>query len=116
MSALIAAGCASHARWGRASLVTSQAARTIPIQVTDHGFSTGTITVRAGETVELVFTRTTEHTCAKRVVLSLDAEQRVERDLPVGVPVAVDLHFDRPGELGYSCSMGMFGGAIEVEP
>lgn len=112
----VAIGCASSRPWGRASLLAGHPERTIEIAVSQRGFSLSRVTVHAGETVELVFTRTTERTCAKRVVVSLDADHRIERDLPVGVPVALTLHFDRPGELGYSCSMGMFGGVIDVEP
>ena len=111
-----AADCGSQRPWGRASLLAGAPARTIEIDVSEHGFSTAKVPVRVGETVEIVFKRTTERTCAKRVVVSLDANQRVERDLPVDAPVALTLHFDRPGELGFSCSMGMYGGVIDVEP
>ena len=116
ISGILAVGCASGPPWGRASLLARRPQRTIEIAVSQHGFSRSRVTVHAGETVDLVFTRTTEHTCAKRVVVSLDVDQRIERDLPVGTPVALTLHFDHPGELGYSCSMGMFGGVIDVEP
>ena len=114
--ALAAAGCASQRPWGRAGLVTASASREVDIEVSQRGFSTTSVPVRVGETVEIVFTRTTERTCAKRVVVSLDAGQRVERALPVGAKVALTLHDDRPGELGFSCSMGMYGGVIDVEP
>ena len=113
---ILAVGCASSRPWGHASLLAGHPQRTIEIAVSQHGFSLSRVIVHVGETIEVVFTRTTERTCAKRVVVSLDADQRVERDLPVGVPVALTLRFDRSGELGYSCSMGMFGGVIDVEP
>lgn len=116
MSSIVAVGCASSTPWGRASLLAGQPQRSVEIAVSQHGFSLARVTAHTGETINLIFTRTTERTCAKRIVVSLDADQRIQRDLPVGIPVAVTLHFDRPGELGYSCSMGMYGGVIDVEP
>ena len=113
---LLAPACASQPPWGRANLLAGTPSREVDVEVSQHGFSTTKVPVRVGETIQLVFKRTTEHTCAKRVVVSLDADRRVERDLPVGAPVALTLHFDRPGELGFSCSMGMYGGVIDVEP
>ena len=115
-AAVLVSACASPRPWGAATMVPSPPARTVTIEVSNHGFSTTQVPVHVGEVVTLVFDRTTEHTCAKRVVLSLDADRRVERDLPVGTPVAITLRFDHPGELGYSCSMGMYGGVIDVAP
>jgi len=74
------------------------------------------VTVTAGEVVDLVFTRTVEHTCVTTVIVSLDARTRIERPLPVDVPITVTLRFapNQRGELGFSCPMSMIGGAIDV--
>ncbi|HVV85901.1 MAG TPA: cupredoxin domain-containing protein [Kofleriaceae bacterium] len=93
---------------------TAPVARTVAITIGEHGFEPDRVEARAGEEVELVFTRRVEHTCVTRVVLSLDADRRIERDLPLDRPVVVRLSFDRPGELGFSCPMGMHAGVITI--
>lgn len=112
----ITAACASQPPSGRATAVATLAARTIDVEVQRHVFSPATIDVRRDETVTLVFTRTAERTCAKRVVISIDGSHKVERDLPLNKHVPVTLHFDQAGEIEYACSMGMMGGVIKVGP
>lgn len=114
--AMSLAACASHAPWGHAVEVRdpAPAARQIAITISEHGFEPDRIEAATGEEVELVFTRRVAHTCVTRVVLSLDADRRIERELPRDQPVVVRLTFDRPGELGFSCPMGMYAGVIEI--
>lgn len=116
--ALVAAtflGCASRTPWGRAALAPPAAAtRVVAIEVTRHGFEPKRIVVQSGETVTFTFTRRVERTCVTSVVISLDAEERIERELLVDEAVAITLRFDAPGELGMSCPMDMYGATIEV--
>lgn len=113
--AVLSLSCVAHTDWGRAVVVApAPATRTIEIAIREEGFVPHDITVKQGETVTLVFKREVERTCVKRVVVSLDNEHSVERELPRGIPVAVSLRFDHPGELGYSCAMAMVGGSILV--
>ena len=109
------AACAAPMPWGHAvEPVRGDAGRPIPIAITKHGFDPSEISVAAGETVRLIFTRRVERTCVKRVVVSLDQDRTLERDLPLDTPVSVTLQFDRPGELGYACPMARHGGKIVV--
>lgn len=113
--AIALVGCAPRTPWGRATVApASTATRVVPIEVTRDGFVPKRIVVRTGEAVTLTFTRRVERTCVTHVVLSLDAETRIERELPVGEPVAITLRFDAPGEIGMSCPMNMHGATIEV--
>ncbi len=110
-------GCGSHRPWAHAAeAVPGPSSRAIRVAVAERGFEPDRVVVQAGETVELIFTRTVEHTCVTSVVVSLDADTRIERGLPLGVAVTVTLAFAReqPGELGFACPMGMHGGVIEV--
>jgi plastocyanin domain-containing protein len=94
---------------------TSTTARRIDITVTEDGFTPDRIRVGHSEPLTLAFTRQTNRTCAKDVVLELGNDQKLERDLPLGRTVLIDVSFEKAGELRYGCSMDMITGAISVE-
>ena len=110
------AACTAGQPWGRAHVVapSSEGGRSIDIAASRTEFAPDRVRVHLGETVHFRFTRTAERTCAREVVVSLDAKHRIRRDLPVGIPVEITLVFDEPGELGFTCGMEMLGGTIEV--
>ena len=109
------AACAAPFSWGKAEVVEpGSSARVETIAVTMKGFVPGQVDVHRGEAVTLVFTRQVERTCVKRVILALDGERKIERDLPRGQPVAITLRFDRAGEIGFSCPMEMHGGRVLI--
>jgi plastocyanin domain-containing protein len=90
------------------------AAQRIEIQVTRSGFEPGYVKVPAKKPVSLVFTRKTDQTCTKSVVLSLGDGKKIEKDLPLDTPVQIDVTFAKAGKLGYACSMDMNKGVIVV--
>jgi len=85
------------------------------IAITRNGFEPGTITVPAHTPVTLVFTRKTDQTCAKTVVVTVDDGKTIERELPLDTPVEIAATFPRAGTLGYACSMHMNKGTIVVQ-
>lgn len=87
----------------------------LAIDVTPQGFAPDKLAVHAKEPVTLVFTRKTEQTCAKRVVIQVDDHTKIERDLPLDKPVEVAVTFPRAGTLGYACAMNMTKGVIVVQ-
>jgi plastocyanin domain-containing protein len=89
--------------------------RRIEIQVTKRGFDPAEVTVPAKTPVTLVFTRKTEATCAKTVVLTLDDGSKIERALPLDKPVEIAATFPKAGTLGYACTMNMTKGTIVVQ-
>ncbi len=93
---------------------TKPAAR-IEIAVTKRGFDPGTIRVPARQPLMLVFTRKTDETCTKTVVVTLDDGKKLERALPLDKPVEIAVTFPKAGKLGYACSMDMSHGTIVVE-
>ena len=87
----------------------------IAIAVTARGFDPDAITVPAKTPLTLVFTRTTDQTCTKTVVITLDDGKNIERDLPLDKPVEIAVTFPKAGKLGYACSMDMTKGVIVVK-
>ena len=83
--------------------------------MTTHGFDPDAINVPAKKPVTLVFTRKTDQTCTKSVVLTLGDGKKVERELPLDKPVEVAVTFPKAGKLGYTCSMNMTKGIIVVQ-
>jgi plastocyanin domain-containing protein len=86
----------------------------IAIGVTESGFTPDHITVPADQPVALVFTRTTEKGCVKRVVVHTSADRTVEKALPLNKPVEIVATFAKGGELRYACGMDMVSGTITV--
>ena len=107
--AIVFAGAAS------ADSPAPKAASRIDIAVTTSGFNPDNISVPAKKPVTLVFTRKTDSTCAKSVVLTMDDGKKIERDLPLDKPVELAVTFPKAGKLGYACSMDMAKGIVVVQ-
>lgn len=80
----------------------------VPIQVTDRGFEPARIEVQKGTNATLVFTRVTENTCAKDVVIH---ENGAHLDLPLNQPVRVGLGTVN-GRIPFACGMKMVTGEV----
>ena len=91
------------------------APKRIEITVTPRGFMPDRIEVPAGVPVVLAVTRTTDRTCAKRVIVQLGDGKQVEQDLPLDKVVEVPITFPKKGELRYACAMDMVTGVIVVQ-
>lgn len=90
-------------------------ARRIDISVTEAGFEPDKVTVNKGEKVVLAFTRKTDKTCAKEVVVYVNDKDKVKKSLPLNKEVSVSVVFSKTGELRYECGMHMLGGVIVVQ-
>ncbi len=84
------------------------------ITVTDSGYTPDRIEIPRGEPVVLVFTRTSETTCAVDVHFTLPDGTRIDRRLPLGEHVEIPLQLDAPAEIPYECGMKMNHGVIIV--
>lgn len=89
--------------------------RRIAISLTEDGFKPDAITVEKARPVVLVFTRKTDNTCAKEIVVELGGDKKVEKKLPLDKPVEIAATFARSGKLSYGCGMNMVSGVISVE-
>lgn len=101
--------------FGGSAFAEAPATKRIEIAVTTHGFDPNEINVPAKKPLTLVFTRKTDQTCTKSVVLTLDDGKKIERELPLDKPVEVAVTFPKAGKLGYACSMNMSKGIIVVQ-
>jgi plastocyanin domain-containing protein len=96
---------------GTVAVVAFPQGGTIKIVVDGHGFTPSAIEVKKGAHVVLEFRRTSEMTCARSVVLP---ELTVTRDLPLDVPVQIEIPTDTARTVDFGCGMGMLKGALVI--
>jgi plastocyanin domain-containing protein len=87
----------------------------LEIAITDKGFEPDKLAVKKGQPVELVFTRKTDQTCIKEVVLDTGDGKKIQKPLPLNKPVSITTKFTKAGDLKYACSMNMFSGTVKVQ-
>jgi thiol-disulfide isomerase/thioredoxin len=97
-----------------APAIPAEAVR-VDVTVTDEGYTPERIVVPHGRPAVIVFTRTSEQTCAVDVHFTLPDGTKIERRLPLNQPVAIPLQVDRPAEIPYACGMDMLHGTIVVQ-
>jgi len=87
--------------------------QTVQMKVTDKGFEPAAVTVKKGEPVTLVITRTTDATCATDIVID---DYGINTKLPLNKAVTVTFTPKTAGDLKYGCAMGkMIGGVLKVQ-
>ena len=108
---------ASRVGAGAAPAVAKPAPSTtrVEIKVDGKGFHPDHITVKKDQPVALVFTRTTDATCAKAVVVDLGDGKKLHKDLPLDKTVEIDATFAKAGDLTYACGMDMVHGVMTVQ-
>jgi plastocyanin domain-containing protein len=85
----------------------------VPITVGKDGFQPKSVTLKKGAPGTLIFTRTTDETCATEVVFpQLD----IKKDLPKDKPVTITIPTDKAQTLTFQCGMGMYKSAVVVAP
>lgn len=83
----------------------------IPVEAGEKGFVPSSVKVKKGAPASLVFTRTTDDTCATDVVFP---DLGVKKDLPKGTPVTIELPTDKEQTLTFQCGMGMYKSSVLV--
>ena len=110
-----AAGCdkkSDDPRWAAAiATVSAPGVRAVPIKVDDKGFTPSSVEVKKAEKVQLVFTRTSDDTCAKEVVFP---EINLKKSLPLNTAVAIDVPTDTARTLTFQCGMSMFKSKVVI--
>jgi len=87
----------------------------LAVSVTEKGFEPDNLTVQKGVPTILVFTRKTDKTCAKEVVLQITKTETIKKALPLDQPVEVAATFSEAGKLSYACGMNMMTGVVTVQ-
>ncbi len=113
---IAASGCDKKSDDPRSSSAPAASAvaagvRAVPITVDNKGFTPSSIDVKKGEKVQLLFTRTSDETCAKEVVFP---EISLKKELPLNKAVALDVPTDAPRTLTFQCGMGMYKSKVVI--
>ena len=100
--ALFAAGCGGGEPVGP---------KPIHIAVTENGFEPADVVIPKHEAVTLVFTRTTDNTCATDLLFPASGEQH---DLPLNQDVKILLPAGQPDTVRFTCGMSMVEGMVRT--
>jgi len=85
----------------------------IAVVVDSDGFKPSSVKLKKGTPATLVFTRTTDETCATEVVFpQLD----IKKDLPKNTPVTITVPTDKEQKLTFQCGMGMYKSSVVIAP
>ena len=113
--AFVLAGCDRKTELvkGDAAPVIAADQGVIAITVGGEGFQPSSVKFKKGAPATLVFTRTTDETCATEVVFpQLD----IKKDLPKNTPVTVTVPTDKEQKLTFQCGMGMYKSSVLIAP
>lgn len=83
----------------------------VAITVDGKGFTPSAVTLKKGGPGALVFTRTTDETCATEVVFP---ELDLKKPLPKNTPVTITIPTDKEQKLTFQCGMGMYKSAVVI--
>jgi plastocyanin domain-containing protein len=113
VSALVLWGCKGNdgASAATTTTVTAAPAGAVTIEANEKGFTPSSVALKVGAPATLVFKRTTDETCATKVVFP---ELGITKDLPLNTPVSVDVPAGAARTLTFQCGMGMFKGKVVI--
>lgn len=83
----------------------------IEVTVDKNGYTPSVVEVARAGKVKLLFKRTSAVGCGERVVFPALG---IEKDLPVGTVVAVEVEAKAGERIAFTCGMGMYRGALVV--
>ncbi len=83
----------------------------IAIAVDSHGFKPNSVKLKKGVPATLVFTRTSDETCATEVAFP---DLGIKKELPIGQAVAVTIPTDKARTLAFQCGMGMYKSSVVI--
>jgi plastocyanin domain-containing protein len=105
----VCAGC--EKKTPPAATTVESAGGPVAITADDKGFKPSSVKIKKGAPATLVFTRTSDDTCATEVVFpQLD----IKKDLPKGQPVSIAVPTDKEQTLTFQCGMGMYKSSVVV--
>ena len=111
LTAALASLPACHKDVGAPRPVVAVGDQVIPVTADERGFTPAAVETKQGSKLTLRFTRTTDATCADKVVFP---EAGISKDLPLKQAVDIEVPTDKARTLGFQCGMGMFKSAVVV--
>jgi plastocyanin domain-containing protein len=103
---------ASASTSGTSASITAAANAPVAVTVDDKGFTPSSVSFKKGDHAQLVFTRTTDATCATEVVFP---ELKITKPLPLKQPVTIDVPTSDAKTLTFQCGMGMFKSKVVIQ-
>jgi len=76
------------------------------------GFTPNAIELKKGEPATLIFTRTTDETCARDIVFP---ELDINQPLPLNQPVTLEIPTGEARKLTFQCGMGMYKSSVVIQ-
>lgn len=92
-----------------AEVAEVEAGGRVEITVDGGGYHPAEIKAPPNSKVTLAFTRPDEKNCGGKLVI---AAMELEKDLPVGESVEIEVEVPESGELGFACGMNMYKGKV----
>ncbi len=83
--------------------------RRVAVSVTAEGYEPAEVEARAGETLTLVFERTSDQGCGQQLVFP---GRGIRRPLPLNQEVEVELTPKENESIAFTCGMGMYEGSV----
>ena len=83
----------------------------VAVTVDGNGFTPAAVAFKKGAPASLVFTRTSDDTCATEVVFP---ELDVKQPLPKNTPVTISIPTEKEQKLTFQCGMGMFKSSVVI--
>lgn len=119
ITAVFAGACSSHhveetapaPEAPKADYTVQAAGETVRIEVAGNGYTPKTVGIKKGQMVKLEFLRKDEENCGEKLVFPT---LNIEKDLPVGKPVVVEVTPTASGEIKFACGMDMLRGKLLV--
>ncbi len=84
----------------------------LQVKVTDSGFEPAQLVLKAGVPARIMFTRTSDNTCATAVEFPA---LKIRRDLPLNQVVKIEFTPEQKGTLAFACGMNMLKGTVVVQ-
>ena len=84
----------------------------VAITADEKGFTPSEIHATKGAPLSLIFTRTSDNTCAKELVMP---ELKIRRPLPLNEAVAVQMPTQQEHTYRFQCGMAMWEGTIVIK-
>lgn len=91
---------------------SSEEPGTTRVVADSRGFSPSSIKLAQNQPATLVFTRTTEETCARDIVFP---ELNINQPLPLNQPVKLDIPTGEARTLTFQCGMGMYKSSVVIQ-
>lgn len=106
-------GCHAREQEGNGSPkpVIATGDQVIAVTADERGFTPAAVETQHGSKLTLRFTRTTDATCADKVVFP---DAGIEQALPLKQPVDVIVPTDKARTLAFQCGMGMFKSSVVI--